>query len=89
MIVIRMLSAVAFFRILRFREMVLFALSHSMPLTLLVAIASLGYHTNKIIQFEYYAFILASLFEVIIVMVSIKLIARYRDVKRKRLSGKG
>ncbi len=84
MILIRVVSAVAFFKILKFREMLLFALSHSMPLTLLVAIASLAYHTNKIIRFEYYAFILASLFEVIIVMLSIKIIARY-DERRKRI----
>jgi len=84
MILIRVVSAVAFFKILKFREMLLFALSHSMPLTLLVAITSLAYHTNKIIRFEYYAFILASLFEVIIVMLSIKIIARY-DERRKRI----
>ncbi len=84
MIAIRMLSAVAFFKIFNFKEMALFALSHSMPLTLLVAIASLGYHTNKIIQFEYYAFILASLFEVIIVMVSIKMISLYVQRRQKR-----
>ncbi len=91
MIAIRMLSAVAFFKIFSFREMALFALSHSMPLTLLVAIAALGYHTNKIIQFEYYAFILASLFEVIIVMVSIKMIALYskRNQKKKSSTTKG
>jgi hypothetical protein len=64
--------------------MVLYALSHSMPLTLLVAIASLAYHTNKIIQFEYYAFILASLFEVIIVMVSIKMISLYTDKRESK-----
>ena len=90
MIAIRMLSAVAFFKIFNFKEMALFALSHSMPLTLLVAIASLGYHTNNIIQFEFYAFILASLFEVIIVMVSIKMIALYtqRRFRRERRTTK-
>ena len=81
MIFIRLLSAVALYKILDIRQMILFALSHSMPLTLLVAIAALGYHSNKIDQFEYYAFILASLFEVIIVMVSIKVIATYKNKK--------
>ena len=83
MIMIRLLSAVAFFRILRFKEAILFALSHSMPLTLLVAIASLGYHSHKINQYEYYAFILASLFEVIIVMVSLKVIAIFDSGAKK------
>jgi len=76
MIAIRMLSAVAFYKILNLREGILFALSHSMPLTLLVAIASLGYHSHKINQYEYYAFIVASLMEVIIVMVAIKMITK-------------
>ncbi len=84
MIVIRLLSAIAFFKVLTTKEAILFALSHAMPLTLLVAIASLAYHSHKIIQFEYYAFILASLFEVIIVMVSIKLIALYTGKKAKK-----
>jgi Kef-type K+ transport system membrane component KefB len=83
MIVIRLLSSVAFYKILTRKEAILFALSHSMPLTLLVAIAALGYHSHKINQFEYYAFILASLFEVIIVMVSIKMIAVYGEKFRK------
>jgi Kef-type K+ transport system membrane component KefB len=84
MIVIRLLSAIAFYKVLSTKEGILFALSHSMPLTLLVAIASLAYHSHKIIQFEYYAFILASLFEVIIVMVSIKVIALYTNKKVKK-----
>ncbi len=83
MIIIRLLSSVAFYKILTRTEAILFALSHSMPLTLLVAIATLGYHSHKINQFEYYAFILASLFEVIIVMVSIKVIAIYEKKFRK------
>ncbi len=76
MIAIRILSTVAFYKILNLREGILFALSHSMPLTLLVAIASLGYHSHKINQYEYYAFIVASLMEVIIVMVAIKMITK-------------
>ncbi|RUM67285.1 MAG: cation:proton antiporter [Sulfurospirillum sp.] len=84
MIGIRMLSAIAFFKIFNFKEMLLFSLSHSMPLTLLVAIAALGYHNNRMIQFEYYAFILASLFEVIIVMVSIKTISVYSEKQRRK-----
>ena len=83
MILIRLLSSVAFFRVLNRHEAILFALSHSMPLTLLVAIATLGYHSHKINQYEYYAFILASLFEVIIVMVSIRVIVPYTQKFKK------
>ncbi len=77
MILVRVLASVSFYKSLSFKELILFALSHSMPLTLLVAIAALGYHSNKITQFEYFAFILASLFEVIIVTISIKAVAVY------------
>ena len=74
MIGIRLLSAMVFNQTGSFKDSVLLALSHSMPLTLLIAIATLAYHQHSIDKFHYYAFILASLFEVIIVMLAIKLI---------------
>ncbi len=77
MILIRVVSAFSFYRYLNAKEMVLFGLSHAMPLTLLIAIATLAHQNHNIEQKIYYAFILASLFEAIIVMISIKLIHRY------------
>jgi Kef-type K+ transport system membrane component KefB len=76
MIAIRMLAAWAFVGYLTLKERVLFAFSHSMPLTLLIAIVTLAYQNSSITQFYYFAFILASLFEVLISIVSIKIIAR-------------
>ncbi len=76
MIVVRLISSVAFIGYLTLKERVLFAFSHSMPLTLLIAIVTLAYQNNSISQFYYFAFILASLFEVIISIVSIKIISR-------------
>ncbi len=76
MIFIRLVASISLHGLLNAREIVYFALSHSMPLTLLIAIATLAYHNNSIDQFQYYAFILASLFEVIIVMVGIKILHR-------------
>jgi Kef-type K+ transport system membrane component KefB len=58
-----------------------FGLSHSMPLTLLIAVATLAFHNRSIDQFHYYAFILASILEVLIGMVTIRLIEK-RDKKR-------
>jgi Kef-type K+ transport system membrane component KefB len=81
MIFIRLVASISFRKLLSFREVIYFALSHSMPLTLLIAIATLAYHNNSIDQFYYHAFILASLFEVIIVMVGIKLLHRYEANK--------
>ncbi len=74
MIGIRLISAMVFVKATSLKDSVLLALSHSMPLTLLIAIATLAYHQHTIDKFHYYAFILASLFEVIIVMLAIKLI---------------
>ncbi len=74
MIGIRVISAMVFNQTGSFKDSALLALSHSMPLTLLIAIATLAYHQHSIDKFHYYAFILASLFEVIIVMLTIKLI---------------
>jgi Kef-type K+ transport system membrane component KefB len=76
MIGIRVISSMVFNPNGSFKDSVLLALSHSMPLTLLIAIATLAYHQHSIDKFHYYAFILASLFEVIIVMLAIKLIVQ-------------
>ncbi len=74
MIGIRLIAAMVFNQDGSFKDSILLGLSHSMPLTLLIAIATLAYHQHSIDKFHYYAFILASLFEVIIVMLAIKLI---------------
>ena len=49
-------------------------LSHSMPLTLLIAMATLAYNSKGIDEFSYFALILAALFQVLFVMLIIKLI---------------
>jgi len=74
MIGIRAVAAMVFNQSGSPKDSLLLALSHSMPLTLLIAIATLAYHQHSIDKFHYYAFILASLFEVIFVMLAIKLI---------------
>ncbi len=74
MIFVRVISAFVFLKMLSLREIILFALSHSMPLTLLIAVATLAYHSHSIDKFHYYMFVLASLVEVVICMVLIKII---------------
>jgi Kef-type K+ transport system membrane component KefB len=86
MIFIRIIASFSLRGLLDTKESIYFALSHSMPLTLLIAIATLAYHNNSIDQFYYYAFILASLFEVIIVMVGIKLLHKF-DTKLSLVEG--
>ena len=75
MIAMRAISALVFMAELGFRQAILMGLSHSMPLTLLIAVATIAFHANSIDKFHYFAFILAALFQVIFVMIAIKLIS--------------
>lgn len=78
MITMRVIASLVFTRELGIKESILMGLSHSMPLTLLIAMATLAYTAKSIDLFHYDAFILASLFQVIIVMTVIKLITNYK-----------
>jgi Kef-type K+ transport system membrane component KefB len=79
MIVMRVIASLVFVKELGWIDSVLMGLSHSMPLTLLIAMATLAYHAQSIDKLHYYAFILASLFQVISVMIIIKLINSYKE----------
>ncbi len=67
-------SLVAYSGYLGLKDTILFSLSDSMPLTFLVAIATLGYQANAITHDEYYAFIVASMGSGIFLMVLIKVL---------------
>ncbi len=74
MILIRVFAAFHL-RYIRTRiDALLVAFSLSMPLTLLIAVATIGYTSQQIDLYTYYQLILASLFEVIISMLAIKII---------------
>ncbi len=60
-------------------EAILMGLSHSMPLTLLIAMATLAYNANSIDTLHYYAFILAAIFQVIFVMIAIRILNNYKE----------
>jgi len=76
MIVPRILSSFVFINMLNIKEIVLFGLSHSMPLTLLIAVATIAYNSDSIDYFTYLSFVLASIFEVIFVMIAIKITSK-------------
>ncbi len=78
MILMRVLAALVFIKDLGLIDSLLLGLSHSMPLTLLIAMATLAYSANSIDKLHYYAFILAALFQVIGVMIMIKLVNVYK-----------
>lgn len=74
MIASRLLSAIVLKGISGAKDALLIALSLSMPLTLLVAVATIGYETKLLDLLTYYQLILASIFEILISMTIIKAI---------------
>lgn len=84
MIAMRAVASLVFVKQLGLIDSILMGLSHSMPLTLLIAMATLAYHANSIDQLHYYAFILAALFQVISVMITIKLLNNYKIKKEEK-----
>ena len=74
MILSRILAAVVLKKLVGTKDALLIALSLSMPLTLLVAVATIGYDTKLLDLLNYYQLILASIFEILISMISIKIL---------------
>ncbi|HIP55510.1 MAG TPA: cation:proton antiporter [Arcobacter sp.] len=79
MISLRLISSMLFVKEIGFKGSILLALSHSMPLTLIVAVATLALHSNSITPFYYYVFILSAILEVIIAMLLIKIANRLKE----------
>ncbi len=70
---IRLISSyLVFFKYLKFKQTLLFALSDSMPLTFTVAIAMLSYNYGLITQPEYFSFIIASMVDGLFLMILIR-----------------
>ncbi len=74
MILMRLVAAfIAFYKSINsFKETILIGLADSMPLSFLVAVATIGLTENMITKSEYSAFILAAMAEAIFIMVLIK-----------------
>jgi len=76
MFLIRVLAAFILSFVTEKHEALLIAFALSMPLTLMIAIATIAKDNHRIGEFDYNAVILASLLEVIISMVVIKLLVK-------------
>ena len=74
MILSRILAAIVLKGISGSRDALLIALSLSMPLTLLVAVATIGYETKLVDILTYYQIILASILEILFSMTMIKIL---------------
>ena len=69
---IRFLSSMVFIKMLGFRGTVLFTLSQSIPLTLVIAAATVAYNAKSIDELHYTALVIGSVLNVIIATVAIK-----------------
>ncbi len=81
MIGIRVVSAFVFFKELK-KDTILFGLSLSMPLTLMIATATLAYQNHKLDEYWYTILITASVIEVLVVMLGVKLINKLQFHKK-------
>ncbi len=86
MIVSRLFAAIALRGISGAKDALLIALSLSMPLTLLVAVATIGYDTKLLDLLTYYQLILASIFEILISMTIIKALQAHKLHNQKELN---
>ncbi len=75
MVGIRFVASMLFIKDIGFDKFYMIGLSHSMPITLLIAVTTLAYDNHSIDQEYYYAFILAAILEVLIVMIAIRILA--------------
>lgn len=74
MILIRIIASLLFINEMGRNRFFMLGLSHSMPLTLLIAVTAIAFNNHSITQEFYYAFILAAILEVLIVMVIIRVL---------------
>ena len=75
MVFVRMVSSfIAYRKYLGTKNTILFSLGDAMPLTFLIAIATIAINNNAITMNEYYAFILAAVIEAVFIMILIKVL---------------
>lgn len=80
---IRLISSyLVFFKYLKFKQTLLFALSDSMPLTFTVAIAMLSYNYGLITQSEYFSFIIASMIDGLFLMILIRRLYKWFGMEK-------
>ena len=72
-VIVRLIASFAtFYSYLNWRENILFGLSASIPLTFLVALSMIAFQHHLITQDEYYAFILASMIDGLVLLIVIR-----------------
>ncbi|NLN12683.1 MAG: cation:proton antiporter [Arcobacter skirrowii] len=85
-VAIRLISSyLVFVKYLKPKNTLLFALSDSMPLTFMVAIAMISYNYGLINQAEYFSFIIASLLDGLLLMIIIRKLYRFFKVDEEEI----
>jgi len=82
MIGLRIISALVFIKDLGVKNTTLFGLSLSMPLTLLIATATLAYQNHTIDSYWYTVLVTTAVLEVIVVMLGVKFINKLQFQKK-------
>jgi Kef-type K+ transport system membrane component KefB len=82
MVGIRFVASMLFIKEMGWNKFFMIGLSHSMPITLLIAVTTIAYNNHSITQEYYYAFILAAILEVLIVMIVIRILAGFINSKK-------
>ena len=86
---IRLISSyLVFLNYLKPKQTTLFALSDSMPLTFMVAIAMISYNYGLITQEEYFSFIIASMLDGLILMIVIRKLYKLFKLDNKTIENK-
>ncbi len=82
MVGIRFVASLLFVKEMGWNRFFMIGLSHSMPITLLIAVTTIAYNNHSITQEYYYAFILAAILEVLIVMIAIRILSYFITSKK-------
>ncbi|MSN95904.1 cation:proton antiporter [Campylobacter sp. FMV-PI01] len=85
MLIARVLASFVFAKVLGVIGSVLFGISLNIPLTLLIATATIAYNANFISDKFYYILILASVFQAVVCITLIKIIYNFKKNKSKKL----
>ncbi len=87
MIIIRIVASGVFYKILGLKKTILFALSLSIPLTLLIATATLAHQNKTINDYWFNVLVFTAVLEVIVVMISVKILEKIDKETEKREKG--
>ena len=85
MIAIRLIAAGLVFNsyFKTIKSVLLFALSDAMPLTFLIAMATLGLNIGALQKEQYYSFVLSAMLEAVLFMIIIKIILHFTEDSKK------